>query len=313
MRHGFCLERMARIPLFILILGACGLAQEPEPYLIETFDDAVENPGLAGYVEFKVSDGSLLRQPGNTGDQDRAYMRTVVTDYDTRDFVFDVIFTSGLDTITFVGIGRGDWQNSEPGPSARFRIHSPDVAGGYVGISSLLGEHTIANLRSRGPHCARIEKSGSRVTFSIDLDFDGRFKADGSRSYPALSELWTFDPGTARLFFGCGSQETAFDAVSVAPSESPISFRRGDTNGDGAFNIVDPIRILNFAFLGDELECLDSVDVDDDGAISITDAIGLLGYLFLGTLPPAAPFLECGLDRSLDTLGCSQHQACGES
>lgn len=304
------LQRAASLFAFGIGL-ANGSAWGAEPYFVETFENPVENPSLQGYEHFRFSEGKLLRQPEDPGDQDRAYMRTVLTDYLTRDFVFDVVFTSGLDTITFVGLGQGDWVDSEPGPSVRLRIHAPDVAGGFVEVSSSLGQHTFAHLLTRGPHCARIEKRDTRMTFSIDLDFDGEFKADGSRGYPRIDQLGPFlDTESSRLFFGGGSQTTQFDAVTVAAIEAPRLLRRGDVNVDGAVNIVDPVRILNYAFSGSLLDCLDAADADDDGSITITDAIGLLGYLYLGTIAPPAPFHECGLDATNDELGCKQFQHC---
>ncbi len=285
-----------------------------ESYFVETFDGPDQNPSLKGYDEFVIQDGELQRQTGDPGDQDRAYMRTALSDYNTRDFVFDVVFTTGHDTITFVGLGPGDWQGREPGPSMTFRIHAPDVVGGRIDVASNLGSDVIGNLLTTGPHCARIEKSGAQVTFSVDLDFNGQFEADASRSYSDISELGPFlNDQDSRLFFGGGSQTTQFDTVTIAASNAPIFFRRGDANVDGAFNITDPVRILNYAFAGAEIRCVDAADVDDDGLILITDAIGLLGYLYLGTIAPPEPFLECGLDKSSDELGCEEYGACGGS
>jgi hypothetical protein len=83
-------------------------------------------------------------------------------------------------------------------------------------------------------------------------------------------------------------------------------FLRGDCNGDLAVDIADPVRGLNFLFLGvAAAPCLDACDANDDGAVNITDPIGVLGYLFLGGPEPAAPFPAVGPDGTEDGLGCS--------
>lgn len=87
-------------------------------------------------------------------------------------------------------------------------------------------------------------------------------------------------------------------------------FKRGDVNGDGVLNIVDPIRTLQYLFADDSIDCLDAADTDDDGTVNISDPIGLLGYLFLGTLPPTIPFNSCGLDAGVDELSCKSFPIC---
>jgi RNA polymerase sigma factor (sigma-70 family) len=82
-------------------------------------------------------------------------------------------------------------------------------------------------------------------------------------------------------------------------------FRRGDSNGDGTFNISDPIRTLGALFLGDvQPLCRDALDSNDDSKVDISDSLFALQRLFLGGSPPPAPGLEeCGLDPTPDALG----------
>ena len=88
-------------------------------------------------------------------------------------------------------------------------------------------------------------------------------------------------------------------------------FTRGDANADGAFNISDPVFVLNFLFAGgEEPTCLDTADVDDDGAVNITDGIGGLNNLFGGGAPPRAPFPDCGVDPTPDDLACRPFAPC---
>ncbi len=93
-------------------------------------------------------------------------------------------------------------------------------------------------------------------------------------------------------------------------------FKRGDTDGNGALEITDPINNLAFQFLGTFTPpCMDAADFDDNGKVEITDPIANLSHQFLGTAPPAPPGKEvCGPDPSDDAdgvdLGCEVEPAC---
>ncbi len=94
-------------------------------------------------------------------------------------------------------------------------------------------------------------------------------------------------------------------------------FRRGDTDGNGALEITDPINNLAFQFLGTFTPpCMDAADFDDNGKVEITDPIANLSHQFLGTAPPAPPGKEtCGVDPTpLDAdgvdLGCETLPVC---
>jgi hypothetical protein len=98
--------------------------------------------------------------------------------------------------------------------------------------------------------------------------------------------------------------------VSGLPAQD-ASFRRGDANADGAFNIADILYIVNLIFLGaPSAGCDDAADVNDDGIINITDPIFAVGYLFLGESEPPPPFRECGRDPSPDAFTCAAFAPC---
>lgn len=92
----------------------------------------------------------------------------------------------------------------------------------------------------------------------------------------------------------------------------PVSFVRGDTNGDGLINIADAVVALGYLFQGAAVNCRDALDANDDGALDISDPIYHLAYQFSGGLPPPPPFgvfpTSCGLDPTPDAgggdLGC---------
>jgi len=82
-------------------------------------------------------------------------------------------------------------------------------------------------------------------------------------------------------------------------------FRRGDFDDNAAFDITDPILLLNALFLGGKAsDCPDAADSNDDGELDLTDAIYSLARLFLGGEPIPTPGPEnCGEDLTLDALG----------
>ncbi len=84
----------------------------------------------------------------------------------------------------------------------------------------------------------------------------------------------------------------------------PGDFIRGDTNGDGFFDISDPIHTLGFLFQGSPADCLDRHDSNDDGQVDISDPISSLAGLFLGGGLPRPPFPDWGPDPTPDPLSC---------
>ncbi|MGE3166245.1 MAG: IPT/TIG domain-containing protein [Planctomycetota bacterium] len=82
-------------------------------------------------------------------------------------------------------------------------------------------------------------------------------------------------------------------------------FIRGDSNGDLAFNIADPVSCLSYLFSMGPADCLDALDCNDDGTVNIADAVFSLSNLFqMGPNPPA-PFPNPGIDPTLDLLDCN--------
>lgn len=91
-----------------------------------------------------------------------------------------------------------------------------------------------------------------------------------------------------------------------------FSFRRGDFNSDGDFDVSDVIGTLDFLFLGAEApRCLDAADTNDDGELDIVDVLSSLMAQFTGAhVVPRPGFDACGVDPTPDALGCSFYVAC---
>lgn len=96
------------------------------------------------------------------------------------------------------------------------------------------------------------------------------------------------------------------NSLQVLINGDSVSFRRGDTNNDGNIDIADGISLLQSLFLPNTspLVCPDAGDANDDGVLNVADPIALLGFVFgqSGPLPSAGA--TCGLDLTLDPLGC---------
>jgi hypothetical protein len=81
-------------------------------------------------------------------------------------------------------------------------------------------------------------------------------------------------------------------------------FRRGDVDADGAWTVLDAIRVI-LASTGAEsrLDCEDSADFDDDGTLQLADAVLLLGFIFAAGPAPPEPYADCGSDPTTDGAG----------
>ena len=100
----------------------------------------------------------------------------------------------------------------------------------------------------------------------------------------------------------------AFALYGASVNAQSPTFRRGDANGDGTYNIADPVFLLNYLALGGFApNCLDAADTNDDGTVSIADVIYTLSFLFMGALPPPQPFPLCGDDVTSDVIDCAAY------
>ncbi|MEM7165617.1 MAG: hypothetical protein AAF581_09135 [Planctomycetota bacterium] len=96
---------------------------------------------------------------------------------------------------------------------------------------------------------------------------------------------------------------TTTDAV-ITINPAP-TFRRGDVNSDGAFNLVDPIWLLTYLFVFGPLpHCADAADADDNGILQLTDVVFLLSALFTPSAPQPTGSMQCASDPTADSLDC---------
>ena len=102
--------------------------------------------------------------------------------------------------------------------------------------------------------------------------------------------------------------------VSCFPLLPPaVHFIRGDSNGDGALNIADAVKTLNFLFHSAVISCADALDANDDESVNIADAIFTLEGLFGSTSTPWPLISNCGIDTTDGPLECDSFPACPEN
>lgn len=103
--------------------------------------------------------------------------------------------------------------------------------------------------------------------------------------------------------------------LDPGPPQPPpeASFRRGDSDGDGAPSVSDAIQILGWLFLEECAPgCPDSADANDDQGVDISDPLYVLFFLFAGGEPPPLPGpFDCGPDPTEDRLQPCDPQGTG--
>lgn len=117
-----------------------------------------------------------------------------------------------------------------------------------------------------------------------------------------IDTMGTRAPATAMAVLALSAPLISLDPpLTAIPA---VTFRRGDTNHDGAVNVADPTLLFNYLFgsSGTHVLPLDAADSNDDGLVDVSDAVYLLNYLFAGGAPPPAPFPQLGTDPTPDGL-----------
>ncbi len=139
----------------------------------------------------------------------------------------------------------------------------------------------------------------------VDRDFtSGGFVPMSDALAAGLLGIYVYDSADPCLVDGLLINALVVDGLTP--------FRRGDCNTDGAFDIGDPINMLDrlFSVLTVLPPCRDACDSNDDGLFDIADTIFALSALFAGGAPPPPPFMACGIDPTVDALGCFEYPPC---
>ena len=101
------------------------------------------------------------------------------------------------------------------------------------------------------------------------------------------------------------------DGALDACEEAGIPFVRGDVNADGKRDVTDGVGVLLYLFAAGAVpDCLRASDANDSGTVNIVDALFLLTFLFGGGPVPPQPGPGCGLEFTVDELGCESFSHC---
>ncbi|MEM7164418.1 MAG: hypothetical protein AAF581_03085 [Planctomycetota bacterium] len=106
------------------------------------------------------------------------------------------------------------------------------------------------------------------------------------------------------------------DGMFVIGAVVPMgTFRRGDCDNSGTFNLPDMIYLLGHLFpptgVPNAIDCFDACDTNDSGSLNLPDVIAGLTALFgQPTVPLPAPYTVCGADPVADTLSCDLFGGC---
>ncbi len=215
--------------------------------------------------------------------------------------------------------GGGAYCNSGSSPIFKNSIFwdNPDDDGGRLVLSDTVKmSHCSLNNNPLFVQPGHWDENGTPDNPADDLWIEGDYQLQpGSPCIDAgmLEGSPTFDiEGNGRP---CGTG-VDLGAHESGPCDPPSDqFRRGDVDGNGALEVTDVIKALDFQFVGGEvLDCLDAADTDDNGELELTDAIRSLNYQFLGTASapePPGPY-RCGIDPTIDGLTCESPPACLE-
>lgn len=167
-----------------------------------------------------------------------------------------------------------------------------------------------ANLSNGGELVVWADASGTAIhSFVYDDESPWDPAADGNGS-----ALEVIDP------FGDYGDASNWSATPIygTPGTTPFGstgepeFIRGDCNGDLTPDISDPITLLADLFptgTPPSIPCRGACDANDDGQSDISDVVAMLAALFgSGDTPPQplpAPSGSCGVDPTVDSIGCS--------
>ena len=283
------------------------LRMSPVDYACVTDADIANIWMMTGTVptDYRINqaEGDLLGTLGNDGKGiyfeggDHFGWQHQASLFDSRDGVDDGTYNTGDGDDLFTamdGLNAGNLDTSDQVDV----IYNQDNIGGNDWTDWL----TPATTDAFGPNAAPAWK------YAVSLGTPEYFTTvyyDTDSGGKTISSSWEFGG------YG-GDQVDLAGRYAVAFGGTEPEFRRGDSNGDSAFNIADPVHSLANLFSGGAIPgCMDAADSNDDGSFNIADPVKSLGTLFSMQPPPPAPGpTNCGPDPTDDTLECLEYNAC---
>jgi hypothetical protein len=203
--------------------------------LHETFSSPTLDPALEDLDHtYTITNGAIV----DSGNWDvRHYIRTVASDFNARDFIYEITFRtdgSSGDTV-WVGMGSGTVQPGgfahPPLDGVNFQIQDPGHGGGANVNIHHVPEGVIGKGIGTcpiGPNRTRIVKHGGSLELSVCNSFAGTFVPTLSTTVPDFSAAAPFaDTTNSHLFFGAGWSSTWFaDVLIVTVRPLPLQVGR---------------------------------------------------------------------------------------
>ncbi len=180
------------------------------------------------------------------------------------------------------------------------------LAATYDGARLILYVNGVA-VASRAAS-APIASSGGALSIGGDSLYGQHFagKIDEVRIYDRALSAAEVQADMSTAVGGAGG------GGSQALTAAGATFIRGDADESGSIELRDSIRILRCLFRGEGCpRCAGALDADGDGRFDIADPIFLLAWQFLGGREPPPPFPACGEGPRRDEIeGCEGFAPC---
>lgn len=283
-------------------MAVCDLGNPPNPPLFVSPGGSQEFTPVTQDGAFTISAGaSATLRGGETTASGLQALLPILLTLEGSDGVKGLSFGLALDPTKLMAqsleVGAA-LQAISGGTGPQFFLPNLEpIGGGGVTLAVIMGTNPTPALLFPG-----VDLEIAQLAVNIALAAVGE-------SVPVSFSSLLGDPPVATEIEVSGPQGDLLLEPQVAPGlihVPPPRFRRGDANGDGLFNLMDAIDLLESIFLSPTPpSCGDRLDVNDDGALGILDAVALLTWLYLNGPPPGSPHLDCGEDPTPDTLGCN--------
>ena len=152
-----------------------------------------------------------------------------------------------------------------------------DVAIRAPGAGSFPTLISIGIIETSGDtHRARITKTGNRLDFELDVEYDGTFVSDMDTFVDLATDAPFLDKFNSRIFFGTASATDTFDDLLIIAEEPVVSetFILDVTCGDGttlAAAIADCFASVDFSLLVPDTLSNGPSHSDDDISVKSLD------------------------------------------
>lgn len=171
--------------------------------------------------------GGLVPVPDGGVSMGNRIVRTAATDFNKKDFTFDVVFRfkPGESVILVAGIGPGqiDHNGANINNTVCSRLHGPGFGGYGTFHVSRRPEEPLGNYKTSGQHVFRLQKRGNVLTMAIADGYKDKFVADHEKALPDLAGTASYlNEQNSWLFFGASG---VVDAVRLVVDGEPIESR----------------------------------------------------------------------------------------